>query len=80
MIAEAYHAEIETFEMGVLTLKLGEGRTVKEAVKAAASQDNALPAVWPDYRRELYGEMSFEVEDDTPSVETYAEVFDELYG
>lgn len=80
MIAEAYHAEIDTFDMGVLTLKLGEGRTVREAVRAAASQDNTLPAVWPDYRRELYGEMSFEVEEDIPSVETYAEVFDELYG
>ncbi len=80
MIAEAYHAEIETFDMGVLTLRLGDGRTVKEAMRAAASQGNELPAVWPDYRRELYGEMSFEVEDDIPSVDTYAEVYDELYG
>lgn len=80
MIAEAYHAEIESFDMGVLTLKLGEARTVRDAVTAAASMDNSLPAVWPDYRRELYGEVSLEVEDDVPSVETYAEVFGELYG
>lgn len=57
MIAEAYHAEIEDFSMGVLTLKLSEDKTVRAAVKAAAAMDNSLPAVWPDYRRELYEEV-----------------------
>lgn len=56
LIAEAYHAEIEDLGMGVLTLKLSADRTVREAVTAAASMDNNLPAVWPDYRRELYEE------------------------
>lgn len=57
LIARAYHAEIEDFSMGVLTLELGGDRTVREAVEAAASMDNSLPAVWPDYRRELYEEI-----------------------
>lgn len=63
LIAEAYRAEIEEFSMGVLTLELSADRTVREAVAAAASMDNSLPAVWPDYRRELYEEIFSESED-----------------
>ena len=41
MIAEAYDAEIETFDMGVLTLKLGEGRTVKSSAILSSSLSEA---------------------------------------
>ncbi|MCH5260640.1 MAG: S8 family serine peptidase [Lachnospiraceae bacterium] len=57
MIAEAFHAEIIDFQMGVLTMKLSEGKTVKSALEVAADMDNNLPAVWPDFQRQLYGEI-----------------------
>lgn len=61
MIAEAYHAEIISFDMGVLTLKLSDDKTVKQALKVAADMENNLPPVWPDYRNELHGEVVPEV-------------------
>ena len=62
MIAEAYHAEILNYSMGVLTLKLSEDKTVRAALQVASDMDNNLPAVWPNYRRELYGEVVPEAE------------------
>ena len=85
LIAEAYHAEIEDFSMGVLTLQLGEDKTVRTAVRAAASMDNSLPAVWPDYRRELYEEIPPETsqgQDGTAGLEVTEEELSaqEAYG
>ena len=81
LIAEAYHAEIEDFGMGVLTLKLSADRTVREAVTAAASMDNNLPAVWPDYRRELYEEAFPEPEETVqPDSISALEVSEEEYS
>ena len=62
LIAEAYHAEIVCFDMGVLTMELGGRNTVKTALLAAADMDNNLPPVWPNYIRELYGEFAPETE------------------
>lgn len=67
MIAKAYHAEIIDFQMGVLTMKLGEGKSVKSAVLAAADMDNNLPAVWPNYSRQLHGEIGLSTEDESIS-------------
>lgn len=84
LIAESYHAKIEDFSMGVLTLRLSEDTTVRAAVTAAASMDNSLPAVWPDYRRELYeeaipettqqqdGTAGLEVTEEEYSIEEYS--------
>lgn len=77
-IAEAYHAEIEDFSMGVLTLMLSEDKTVRAAVRAAASMDNSLPAVWPDYRRELYEEIypeTSQTQDGTAGLEVTEEEY-----
>lgn len=67
MIAKAYHAEIIDFQMGVLTMKLDEGKSVKSAVLAAADMDNNLPAVWPNYSRQLHGEIGLSTEDESIS-------------
>lgn len=76
MIAEAYNAEIIEFDMGVLTLKLSKGVTVKSALMEASDLDNNLPAVWPDYRRELYGEVAPEtVENAVPGLEVEEEEY-----
>ncbi len=63
MIAEAYHAEIVNYSMGVLTLQLSKNKTVKAALQVASDMNNRLPAVWPNYRRELYGEVAPEAEE-----------------
>ena len=77
-IAKAYHAEIIDFQMGVLTMKLNEGSTVKSALIAAADLDNSLPAVWPNYSRQWYGEIGLSTEDGSISdlgvVEEYEQV------
>ncbi len=76
MIAEAYHAEIMSFDMGVLVLKLSEDKTVKAALAAAADLSNNLPAVWPDYKRELYGEVPLDItEDDASELEIVEEEY-----
>lgn len=83
LIAEAYHAEIVCFDMGVLTMKLGGRNTVKTALLAAADMDNNLPPVWPNYIRELYGETAPELEiteEEISSPETYEQVLNELTG
>lgn len=83
LIAEAYHAEIVCFDMGVLTMELGSENTVKTALLAAADMDNNLPPVWPNYIRELYGETAPELEiteEEIPSPEAYEQVLNELTG
>lgn len=58
MIAEAYNAQIDSFEDGLLVMKLSEEVTVYDAVRAAASARTTLPAVWPNYYRYAYGNES----------------------
>ena len=76
MIAEAYHAEIVNYDMGVLTLKLSKDRSVKSAMTVASDMDNSLPPVWPNYYRELFEEAD-------PIIENYAspelEIVEEEY-
>lgn len=55
-VAAAYHAQIEKFEYGVLTLKLGEGDSVVKAMRVAADEQVNLPAVWPNYYVYAFGE------------------------
>lgn len=50
-IAEGYGAEILSYENEVLVLALDEEVTVAQAVTAAASEEENLPAVWPNYYR-----------------------------
>lgn len=76
MIADAYHAEIKDFSNGVLVLKLQEDVGVKSALMVAADTDNRLPAVWPNYRRELYGEITpEEVENEIAGLEVQGEEY-----
>lgn len=60
MIAEAYHAQIVSFEYGVLTLRLTEGDTVDQAMRAASNMDFNLPAVWPNYYRYAFTEEAMQ--------------------
>lgn len=66
MIAEAYDAQIDSFEDGLLVMRLSEQVTVSDAVRAAASARTTLPAVWPNYYRYAY-------EDDISTLETDVE-------
>ena len=66
MIAEAYDAQIDSFEDGLLVMRLSEEVTVSDAVRAAASARTTLPAVWPNYYRYAY-------EDDISTLETDVE-------
>lgn len=75
MIAEAYHAEIVSFEYGVLTLRLTEGDTVDKAMRAASNMELNLPAVWPNYYRYAFTEEpTAEAGPEAADPETAAEV------
>lgn len=56
MIADAYNADIVSFEYGILTLKLGKKTTVYRAMRAASEEEINLPAVWPNYYRYAFVE------------------------
>lgn len=73
MIAEAYHAEIVSFNMGVLTLKLGADKNVKSAMRVASDMANSLPPVWPNYYRYLYEETAPGTDEMSPDLETNPE-------
>lgn len=60
LIAEAYNARIAQFEYGILTLQLQEEDTVNKAMRAAAAEEINLPAVWPNYYRYAFGEITEE--------------------
>ncbi len=75
LIAEAYNAEIKSFEDDLLVLELGEETTVCDAVQAAASARTLLPAVWPNYYRYVHGEEVLE-DSDAITLEAYAQAFD----
>lgn len=72
-IAEAYHAELIEYDEGVAVLKLEEDTTVGETLRVAASADNNLPAVYPDYYRYAYGE---EREQDNSAIEVTEEEYE----
>ncbi|MCM1091220.1 MAG: S8 family serine peptidase [Butyrivibrio sp.] len=54
MIADAFGSELVSFEWGVAVIRLSEDRTVAQACLAAADSKTLLPAVWPNYYKELY--------------------------
>lgn len=54
MIADAFGSELLRFEWGVAAIRLSENRTVAQACLAAADSTTLLPAVWPNYYKELY--------------------------
>lgn len=54
-IAEAFHAELIEYDEGIAVLRLQE-TSVGEALRAAAAEDNNLPAVYPDYYRYIHVE------------------------
>ncbi len=51
LITEAFGGTLRSFELGVAVICLGQERTVKQAVMAAADESVLLPAVWPNYYR-----------------------------
>lgn len=53
-VAEAFGAELASYALGVAVIRLPETRTVSQAVLAAADENYVLPAVWPNYYRELF--------------------------
>lgn len=53
-VADAFGAELASYDLGVAVIRLPENRTVAQAVMAAADEDYVLPAVWPNYYRELF--------------------------
>lgn len=70
--AEAYHAELVGYDLGIAKLKLSNGISVGKALYAAASLDNNLPPVFPNYYRYAH---TIEVQDvsdiEEESIESY---------
>lgn len=54
MVAEAFGGTLDSYGLGVAVIRLSENRTVSQAVLCAASKDYNLPAVWPNYYKQLY--------------------------
>ncbi|MDE7132766.1 MAG: S8 family serine peptidase, partial [Lachnospiraceae bacterium] len=69
--ADAYHARIVAFEYGVLTLELDKQDTVSKAMRAAANEEVNLPAVWPNYYRYAYGEITADESDLSDMIQEY---------
>ena len=59
-IAEGYCADIISYEDDILLLALGEEVTVAQAVSAGASEEENLPAVWPNYYRYAHEEAALD--------------------
>lgn len=57
-VAEGFGGTLESFGDGVAVIRLSEGRTVGQAVRAAASKFYHLPAVWPNYYYQLFEEYN----------------------
>lgn len=57
-VAEGFGGTLESFGDGVAVIRLSEGRTVGQAVRAAASKSYHLPAVWPNYYYQLFEEYN----------------------
>lgn len=54
MVAEAFGGTLDRYNLGVAVIRLSEDRTVSQAVLCAASEDYNLPAVWPNYYKQLF--------------------------
>lgn len=54
MVADAFGGTLDSYDLGVAVIRLSENRTVSQAVLCAASEDYNLPAVWPNYYKQLY--------------------------
>ena len=76
-IAEAYHAELIEYDLGVVTMKLTEGTSVGKALRVAASADNNLPAVYPNYYRYITTES--ELEESSSDSDSQIEIVEEEY-
>lgn len=64
--AEAYGGVLSDYFFGVGVIELPEGVTTLTAIKMSAmnSDELLLPAAWPDFYRELYGEVTEEISGD----------------
>lgn len=58
MVAEAFGGTLDSYDLGVAVIRLSEDRTVSQAVLCAASKDYNLPAVWPNYYKQLFASYS----------------------
>ncbi|MCM1112098.1 MAG: S8 family serine peptidase [Muribaculum sp.] len=56
--AEAFGGTLGGYDMGIALIVLPENRTVAQAVLAASSDSINLPAVWPNYYKELYADYT----------------------
>ncbi len=72
LIAEAYCAELIEYDEGIAVLKLQAEVAVGEALRAAASADNNLPAVFANY----YRYMHVEEQRNTSALDITEEEFD----
>lgn len=72
LIAAAYHAELIEYDEGIAVLKLQAGAAVGEALRAAASADNNLPAVYANYYRYIH----VEEQQNVPALDITEEEFD----
>ena len=52
-VADGFNGVLESYYAGVAIIELPENRTVVQAVTAAASEYYNLPAVWPNYYKQL---------------------------
>lgn len=77
-IAEAYHAELIEYDLGVVTMKLTKGTPVSKALQVAADTDNNLPAVYPNYYRYISTET--ELEESSSDSVSQIEIVEEEYG
>lgn len=82
LIAEAYDAEIVSYENELLVMELDEDTSVCDAVEAAASAETNLPAVWPNYYRYAFvediseieiEETEYEIEENDSALDAYAQ-------
>ncbi len=58
LVAEAFGGILDSYDLGVAAIRLPEDRTVSQAVLCAASDDYNLPAVWPNYYKQLFSTYS----------------------
>lgn len=65
--AEAFGGTLSGYDMGIALIVLPENRTVAQAVLAASDDSVNLPAVWPNYYKELYASYTDPALSDTQS-------------
>lgn len=54
LAAEAFGGTLDSYAYGVAVIRIADGVTVAQACQAAAGTEVLLPAVWPNYYKELY--------------------------